>query len=63
MRFENFGADVEIAAPPDDEVTDFGALLDDLLAELEELADVEGFSEEELDDLLEELQDALVPAG
>lgn len=60
MRFENFGTDVEIEPPPEGDVTDFGTILDELIRELEELTDVEGFSEDELDDLLEELEDALL---
>jgi hypothetical protein len=60
MRFSNFGADVDVEAPPADDVTDFGSLMESLMSELEELADLEGLSEDEIEELLDQLQSSLV---
>jgi hypothetical protein len=60
MRFSNFGVDVEVEAPSVDEVTDFDALMDELRSELEGLAELEGLTEREVNELLEHLQSSIV---
>lgn len=58
MRFFDYGADVAVEAPPADEVADFGSIMSELMADLEGLEELEGLSDDELAELLDELESA-----